>query len=154
MWREVLELRVPPLALTTAAGVGMVFLPVPRSPRLPEVLAWSAWTAVIAIGVTIAVLGVIAFRRASTTLDPRYPERTERIVRNGIYARTRNPMYVGFVAMLLGLAVALQSPLGLVVALATGVFFDRFQIGPEERALLGRFGSDFEHYRRAVPRWL
>lgn len=151
---EVLELRVPPLALTAAAALGMVFLPVQRTPRLPEVLALSVAATVIAVGLMIAVQGVIAFRRAGTTVDPRYPEHSERIVRTGIFARTRNPMYLGFVAMLLGLAVALQSTPGLALAAVVALYLHRFQILPEERWLSRRFGQEFATYCAQVRRWL
>ena len=97
---------------------------------------------------------MIDFRRVRTTVDPRHPERSERLVTGGIFRLSRNPMYVGFVAVLLGLAVARSSPVGVALAIATAMYLDRFQIRPEERRLVQRFGIDFERYRQAVPRWL
>jgi protein-S-isoprenylcysteine O-methyltransferase Ste14 len=88
-----------------------------------------------------------------TWADPRHPERSGRLVKEGVYRIGRNPMYLGFVAVLLGLAVALLSPIGLALALATAAYLDRFRIQPEERMLRRHFGRD-ESYRRTVPRWL
>jgi protein-S-isoprenylcysteine O-methyltransferase Ste14 len=102
----------------------------------------------------VAVLGVAEFRQANTTVDPRRPGRSARIVRGGVYAWTRNPMYLGFVAMLLGLAVALQSSSGLALAAVVAMYLHRFQILPEERWLSLRFGQEFVAYCAQVRRWL
>jgi protein-S-isoprenylcysteine O-methyltransferase Ste14 len=48
-------------------------------------------------GLALACWGVIDFRRARTTVDPVHPEKTARLVTDGIYRWTRNPMYLGFV---------------------------------------------------------
>ncbi len=76
------------------------------------------------------------------------------LVTGGIYAHTRNPMYVGNVLILVGLAVASNSWLCVAVLIPAYVFVCVAIIAAEERYLRGRFGVDFEAYCQDVPRWL
>lgn len=76
------------------------------------------------------------------------------MVRSGIYRFSRNPMYLGLLLVLAAVAVTFPSAPGvLVLALFVG-YLDRFQIRPEERALLQKFGTEYAAYQRAVRRWL
>lgn len=152
-----LELRVPPLLLTGGAAIltaisaraaGRSVLP--PSPSLATLVGAVA----VLCGLAIALWGVVAFRRAQTTVDPRHPERSGRLVTTGIYRWSRNPMYLGFVLVLVGMAVALQTPAGLVLAVLTAGYLDRFQIRPEERRLRQRFPSEFATYCAVVRRWI
>lgn len=77
----------------------------------------------------------------------------ERIVDTGIYALTRNPMYLGHQIFLAGLALALRSLAALAVfAVHVGWFDSRAR--RDELALAERFGQDYVAYRDRVPRWL
>lgn len=77
----------------------------------------------------------------------------ERIVTSGIYAHTRNPMYLGHQIFLAGLALATRSPLALLLFAGHIPWFN-VRAREDEQALQDRFGSDYEEYRRAVARWL
>jgi protein-S-isoprenylcysteine O-methyltransferase Ste14 len=155
-WRDWLEVRVPPVAVMALAAAAIVAteLVVPTPATRPEEIAVLIGIALAAAGLTLSLAGVVGFRAARTTVDPLHPERSVVLVRQGVYRLSRNPMYVGFVAALLGLAVALSSPVGLLLAFGTAVYLDRFQIEPEERVLLQRFGHEYERYKRSVRRWL
>ena len=76
------------------------------------------------------------------------------MVRSGIYRVSRNPMYLGFLLALLALAIFLANPLSLVLVPLFVVYMNRFQIGPEERALVALFGQEFASYSLKVRRWL
>ena len=151
-----LELNVPPLALTIAAATFMVAASrvQQRATPIDPVTAYFAGGVIAFAGLALAVRGLVDFRRARTTVDPRHPERTARIVTHGIYRFSRNPMYLGFVLLLLGLAIALQSAVGLPVTAVAASFLHRFQIAPEERWLSERFGAEYVAYRARVRRWL
>jgi protein-S-isoprenylcysteine O-methyltransferase Ste14 len=151
-----LELKVPPLALTMLAAlltVG-VQMTLPEQRLLPTILVRVGGACVAFGGLWVALMGVVAFRNAQTTVDPLHPDQARRLVAAGVYRRTRNPMYLGFVLMLIGLAVALQSAVGLTIAGLTAVLLQRLQIIPEERILRQRFGEEFAAYCRRVRRWL
>jgi protein-S-isoprenylcysteine O-methyltransferase Ste14 len=75
------------------------------------------------------------------------------LLARGPYAHTRNPMYVGELALWLGWAVWLGSPL---IAVAAALLFAAMQrlIRREERDLQTEFGDAYRSYAAAVPRWL
>ena len=76
------------------------------------------------------------------------------LVTGGIYAHTRNPMYVGNALILVGLAIASNSWLSVAVVIPLYLFTCMAIVAAEERYLRGRFGDAFDAYCRDVPRWL
>ena len=76
------------------------------------------------------------------------------LVTGGVYAHTRNPMYVGNMLILIGLAVASNSWTCVAVVIPVYAFVCAAIVAAEERYLHGRFGVDFDAYCRDVPRWL
>jgi protein-S-isoprenylcysteine O-methyltransferase Ste14 len=106
-----------------------------------------------AAGLDLCVLGVLSFRRAATTVDPTRPERATTLVTSGVYSVSRNPMYLGFVLLLAGWALALASSIALLLCPVYAVYLDRSQIAREERALASAFGDAWTDYARKVRRW-
>ncbi|HVL56435.1 MAG TPA: isoprenylcysteine carboxylmethyltransferase family protein [Burkholderiaceae bacterium] len=149
-----LELKIPPPAVVAIAAAAMWLLPaVATTPRLGPLHAWWA-AALAAAGAAVALAGVIEFRRAHTTIDPRRPSAASALVVQGIYRYTRNPMYLGMLIVLLGWAVYLAK-LSAFLALPLFVWYlTVFQIRPEERALRERFGAEFDAYAARVRRWV
>lgn len=150
-----MELKIPPVALVLVTAAMMWLgswlapsfgLAVPGYDLLAIALA--------AMGALTSVLGVDAFRRARTTVDPMKPESSTSLVFSGVYAKTRNPMYLGFVLILLAWGVHLSNLIALLFPLLFILYMNRFQIRAEERALSSRFGEQFGYYRSRVPRWL
>jgi protein-S-isoprenylcysteine O-methyltransferase Ste14 len=76
------------------------------------------------------------------------------LVTGGLYAWTRNPMYLGVLSVLLGEAVAFGSSRLLAYAAVVFLAFHLFTVLYEEPAHRRRFGPAFEEYCRRVPRWL
>ena len=150
-----LELKIPPLGLVLVAAVlmwlgGAYFATLNIQIPFQSVLAW-----VIGLsGAYASALGVIEFRRAKTTVDPTKPNSASTLVRTGIYRHTRNPMYVGFLLMLAGWAVAVGNVASILILPAFVVYMNRFQIKPEERALASIFGDDFKVYCSEARRWI
>jgi protein-S-isoprenylcysteine O-methyltransferase Ste14 len=105
-------------------------------------------------GAVTSALGVFSFRRAGTTVNPMKPETSSSLVTSGIYKLTRNPMYLGFLLILLGWAVFLSSILAFLFLPAFIVYMNHFQIEPEERALATLFGQAFAAYKARARRWL
>src|SRR5215203_5700860 len=105
-------------------------------------------------GLAIAIAGIVQFRRARTTTNPFHPDAASSLVDDGIYRFTRNPMYLGMLLTLLGWAAFLASPMALLLTPLFVLYMNRFQIGPEERALSARFGAAFDAYTASVRRWL
>ena len=152
---KTLELKAPPLPL--AVGFGVLMWAIDRWLPMHADRSWvRTMIALVTLGlaVTIVVNAVISFRRARTTLDPFHPEKASSIVTSGIYGVTRNPMYLGFLLALIALAVFLGNFVSAVLPLIFVVYMNRFQIGPEERALRVRFGTSYEEYLRTARRWI
>jgi protein-S-isoprenylcysteine O-methyltransferase Ste14 len=107
-----------------------------------------------ASGIFVMLAGVISFRRARTTVNPLKPETATALVTSGVYRYTRNPMYLGMLLLLVGWAVYLSSPVAFIGVLGFWLYIERFQIGPEERALSTLFRGAFSEYASRVRRWL
>ena len=150
-----LELRVPPVVLVAVAAGLMALLAwaFPR-PALVFPAPYALGGALVGLGAAIAVAGVLAFRRARTTVNPMTPGASSSVVSTGIYRLTRNPMYLGFLLALAGWGAILGNLLVLLPLAAFVAWMDRFQIAPEERALREKFGADYEDYLRRVRRWI
>ncbi|MBW3140899.1 methyltransferase family protein [Ferrimonas balearica] len=150
-----LELKVPPVALLLLVGLIMWAL-ADLTPNLPitPAMRLSALVVALLIGPAIAISGALAFRRADTTVNPTRPETSSQLVVRGIYKRSRNPMYLGMLVLLIGWGTYLASPAALAMVPLFMLYLNRFQIGPEERALRHRFGHDFERYCQRVRRWI
>jgi protein-S-isoprenylcysteine O-methyltransferase Ste14 len=108
--------------------------------------------ALAAAGAGLALWGERTFAAAGTTIKPF--ERTHRLVEAGPFRMTRNPMYLGLVAMLTGAALALGTPSPWLAAAALGLTLHFRFIRNEERALAASLGEPYEAYRRRVRRWI
>jgi protein-S-isoprenylcysteine O-methyltransferase Ste14 len=77
----------------------------------------------------------------------------QRIVAQGPYRYTRNPMYLGHLVFMLGLALTFWSCFGLVLFALRAAWFQHRVLGDEVR-LAATFGADYEAYRARVKRWV
>lgn len=150
-----LELRIPPVALVLIAAACM-WLVAMLGPSNDFAIAFSTpIAAVITLaGTLVALLGVMAFRAAHTTVNPTTPNASSSIVASGIYRISRNPMYLGFLLMLAGWAVYLSNTFSCIFLPLFVLYMNRFQIRPEERALEAKFGAQYVAYKQQVRRWL
>jgi protein-S-isoprenylcysteine O-methyltransferase Ste14 len=146
--------RLPPIVLVAACALAM-WLAARATPALAaDFPARRLLSIALAVaGAAVILAGVLAFRRARTTVNPLRPEGASALVTSGVYARTRNPMYLGFALLLLAWGAWLAHPVVLVALPAFVGWIDRYQIAPEERALHAAFGAAFEQYRARVGRW-
>jgi len=147
--------RIPPpvVGLIIAAGMWGVSSLGP-SFTLPAPAGDGVIALFLAAGLAFDVLGILAFRNASTTINPLRPERASTLVTGGIYQVTRNPMYVGVAFLLLAWAVHLSALLPFAGPAVFVLYITRFQIIPEERVLRQAFGQDYADYCARVRRWL
>ena len=97
-------------------------------------------------------VSLLAFRGVGTGIVPFDPATA--LVTGGLYRYTRNPMYLGMVLLLVGVAIALGS-LGawLPIPVFVWIIQARFIVG-EERFLEQTFGESYVAYKRGVRRWL
>ena len=105
-------------------------------------------------GLLLIAWARVHLARAGTSWSPIAPDRAATLVTDGPYRWSRNPIYLGLLLLLLGVVVVLRNPVALIAAAAFVAYEDRFQIGPEERALEARFGKEFEQYTARTRRWV
>lgn len=150
-----LDLKIPPplLALFVAVLMWLVATAT-ASVEIPFSYRTSASVALVLAGLAIRLAAQITFWRVGTTVNPTKPSNTSSVVSSGIYRYTRNPMYLGRAVQLLGWGAFLASPFAILLVSLYVAYVDRFQVIAEERALLARFGADYEAYQNNVSRWL
>ena len=153
------EHKLPPPVIDAACAGLMWWL----AGALPALQLWprGAWPfglgaalGLALAGSVIALAGLVEFRRARTTFNPLDPARASALVTTGIYRVTRNPMYLGMLLVLLGLAVWLGNAAPFVVPPLSVLLLNQLQIRPEERILRERFGAHYARYAGRVRRWV
>jgi protein-S-isoprenylcysteine O-methyltransferase Ste14 len=122
-------------------------------------IGWPGLTAISALPLCLMLFGFSIlllcvwdfFALGKGTLAPFDPPK--HLVVGGLYRFTRNPMYNGVLAALVGEAWLFRSTALLEYAGAVFVLFHLFVVAYEEPALVSQFGERYRLYRRAVPRW-
>jgi protein-S-isoprenylcysteine O-methyltransferase Ste14 len=150
-----LELKIPPPVVALLAALAMwVAARKSGDAWAPEVVRLALAIALAGVGAAFDLSGLLAFRRAKTTINPVKPQSTSAMVTSGVYQLTRNPMYLGLAFALCAWAVYLWSGWALLGPVAFVTYVTQFQIVPEERTLTELFGADYTAYKARVRRWL
>jgi protein-S-isoprenylcysteine O-methyltransferase Ste14 len=150
-----LEHKIPPPIVAAVIAVAMWALArITPAIALDNRLRLAVAGAFLGFAVCVTAMGMIAFRRARTTINPVNIAGASSMVTSGIYSRTRNPMYVGLTSLLLAWTTYLASPTALLGPIIFFLFTTRFQIIPEERFLTTKFGDQYTAYQQRVRRWL
>ena len=103
-------------------------------------------------GVLLAMTAIGLFRKAGEQPEPWTV--TNAIVTDGIYRRTRNPMYLGMALLYAGLALIADAPIALLLLPVVLLIIQTQVIAREERYLSAKFGEPYLDYKRRVRRWL
>jgi protein-S-isoprenylcysteine O-methyltransferase Ste14 len=147
-------IALPPLiflGFLAAAAVleAVVPLPVLAAHAFPRYLAGAV---LAAGGFVMIVMGTRRFQAAGTNIPPSLP--TTALVVDGIYRRTRNPLYLGTTLVYLGLGVAAGSIWAIVLVVPLLWIINTGVIAREERYLERKFGDAYRAYKARVRRWL
>ncbi|MEJ2309671.1 MAG: isoprenylcysteine carboxylmethyltransferase family protein [Gammaproteobacteria bacterium] len=142
----------PVIALITA---GLMYL---LDSYFPLVRLWEepwnkAGLALMAIAIVIDVWSLLLFFIHRTTPHPLKPEKTSKLVTGGMYQFTRNPMYLGLLLLLTGLAVYMGSLTPIVMLPLFVMVLTNRQILHEELILEEKFGEEYRAYKQRVRRW-
>ncbi|GAB6047898.1 isoprenylcysteine carboxylmethyltransferase family protein [Methyloparacoccus murrellii] len=145
-----LHLFPPPLValllIGAAYGANQVF---PGLELLPATSGGFAW---LAAGLALSASAAWQFRQLKTTVLP-YGTPSQ-LVTLGAYLWTRNPMYLGILTALIGLAFYIGTLPFWLVPPAFFLIINRIHIPYEETRLTDIFGEDYSRYTRDVNRWL
>jgi protein-S-isoprenylcysteine O-methyltransferase Ste14 len=105
-----------------------------------------------ALGIALNLSADRAFHRAHTSVNPF--DKPSTLVTWGVFRISRNPMYLGFVLILTGVAVMLGALTSLLVIPPFTLWIDRAYISFEEQALSQKFSVKWLEYKQSTRRWL
>jgi protein-S-isoprenylcysteine O-methyltransferase Ste14 len=144
-----IDYRPPRIAMSFVliALAANAFVPLPMHTSLPFAAGLTG-----GIGFWLMMRAWWLFRLADTAICPTASSTT--LVTHGIFAITRNPMYLGMFLMLLGIAMVTGSAPFYVAAAGYGVVMDRVFCPHEEKKSVVEFGQEYVAYLRRVRRWL
>jgi protein-S-isoprenylcysteine O-methyltransferase Ste14 len=121
-------------------------------PRFTSLAGQVSGGVLIIVGLLLLVIANSLFNRAETGVIPF--RNVTALVTDGIYRYTRNPMYLGMAAVLLGCAITVGASVALFVPPMFAVIIELRFIRPEEDMLRGIFPEQYPAYCARVRRWI
>lgn len=125
------------------------FIPLPF---IPSMMWRNVGLLLTFIGFLLGIGAFIEFRRARTSLDPHGS--AKQVVTSGIYRFTRNPIYLGFLLMVIGLPLNSGLIWGIIMAPLYMIVMTRLVIEREESYLEKKFKGQYTSYKSRVRRWI
>ncbi|MDB2411127.1 isoprenylcysteine carboxylmethyltransferase family protein [Gammaproteobacteria bacterium] len=148
-----METKIPPPIVTLLFGLSIYFS---RGIFQAVEVKYSFYIAILLLilGLTVLISAVRLFKKDKTTVNPLSPEQATKLVTDGIFKYSRNPMYLGM-AFILGSIAVFFNLIGGIILIALFCFYiTKFQIIPEERAMSNLFSQDFDKYKQTTRRWI
>ena len=105
----------------------------------------------IVAGIALNLAADRQFKRRGTTVKPF--QKSSALITDGVFRWSRNPMYLGMILIVAGVALLEGTAIAWMAVAALGVIFQAF-IRREDRMLEETFGAEFEAYTRRTRRWL
>lgn len=110
------------------------------------------------IGILISFSGFVLmgktrdlFKKYQTTLDI---EKSSYMITEGVFSKTRNPMYVGMFLFLIGISICFMNLFSMIIPLLFLFCIQQIFIPKEEMLMKETFGEEYEVYRKKVKRWI
>ena len=142
----------PPFIFVGFFAVGLALDRLVPLPAVKSSLATSLGGAFVVAALVVAVLGFKEFLGARTTVRPDREVTT--LITGGIFAFSRNPLYLALLMFYLGMGLLLRHWWPVILAWPLVVAMNRFVIAREEQHLAARFGEAYADYCRRVRRWV
>ena len=142
----------PPFVYLGSIGLGLLLHLFWPMQLLPASLNVPIGIMLVLVAGTLFISAVRTFRKAGTPVPGNRP--TSTIVRSGPYGFSRNPIYLAFTLLQMGLAAWVNSLAVLLTLFPALALMALVVIPREERYLEGRFPSEYLQYKRGVRRWL
>jgi protein-S-isoprenylcysteine O-methyltransferase Ste14 len=125
---------------------------IPTATALFPYVRYVAGTVLFIIGLVIGIAGIQRLRASSTNISTDLPATA--LVIDGIYSRSRNPLYLALTLAYVGLAIAAGSAWTIILLIPLLVVMNIGVISREERYLEREFGGAYRAYKSRVRRWL
>jgi len=107
--------------------------------------------ALMLLGLVLGILAAMTFRRIGASFQLHGKSST--LATSGPFRISRNPMYLGMLTWLVGLAVLLGSLIAFLFPILFFLLANLLVIPPEEKRMEHLFGEQFIEYKRRVRRW-
>ena len=144
----------PTLVLTlTLACLALQALPMLQSMQIATVsICWPFAALFSCCGLALSLAGKVQFSRNDSEI---HPFRTPRnLVTDGVFRFTRNPMYLGFILFLVGVALLVNLWPAMLAPFLFFFAINSWYVPHEERAAAAMFGDDYLAYTQQVRRWI
>jgi len=142
----------PPAVALASLAVGVVLHLVVPVEIVPGLATWVLGIPVAIVSLVLFLLSVREFSRHGTPVRGTEPVTT--IVATGPYRFSRNPIYLSFVLLQLGIALTANSLWILLMVIPTLLYLSFGVIDQEESYLARKFGDEYGRYRQSVRRWI
>lgn len=142
----------PPLLLLIALAAGFALdglAPLGVLAEVPPLARWIVGGALLVLALAVNVQGFFGFQRKGTPVIP-YKSATA-LVTDGVFAHVRNPMYLGMIALPIGLGVALAGDWLAICGVLLWPVLHYGVVRREERYLDAVFGDEYRAYKARVP---
>ena len=111
-------------------------------------------TLLFILGLYIIFRSSRLFAKSKTSIDPLRPFKSTSLITNDIYKYSRNPMYFGYLLILLSSSVYLGNVISIIIIPLFIFIINFIQIIPEEETLKDLFGPNYDEYLSKVRRWI
>ncbi len=150
-----LELKIPPPAVFLILILAIrLFLKQPPSSSVDVNFSLICCLVIWAVASLIAGRALWLFFRQNTTIHPEDPDKTRVLIVDDVYRISRNPMYLSLSLLLLGYCLWVNNLWCIISFPVFILYINRFQIKPEERILLNKFGDKYKEFCKNSPRWI
>jgi protein-S-isoprenylcysteine O-methyltransferase Ste14 len=147
--------RIPPPVIVALLAALMWLFNTGRRNTGFEFAPQTTLAITVAASALLLMLGAAAqMFIGKTTVNPLHPERATRLITTGVFAYSRNPIYLADLLLLTAWALWLGNLENIFLLGLFVWYIGRFQIAPEEKALAKLFGTAFEAYCGRVRRWV
>jgi protein-S-isoprenylcysteine O-methyltransferase Ste14 len=140
----------PTIVVLSLIIIGGVYFIIPKYNWIPFPLNLAGL--IIAFG-GFAIMGKARdlFKKHNTNLDIK---ESSALVTEGVYSKTRNPMYLGMFTLLLGIGICFGNLLSMITPFGFIFAIHFIFIPKEEKMMQDTFGEQYSEYKKQVKRWL
>lgn len=144
--------HIPDACLFVSGGLAFVIADIyPASKTIPHFFIGIGWIMIL-IGIVLVIETMLQMRKHKTSTNP--IDEPSSLITNGVFMLSRNPLYVGYVAIVLGCAFVSASYISLLMPLLCILLINYAIVSIEESVLIEKFGDAYKKYKHEVPRWL
>lgn len=121
-------------------------------PNFQSVFSIATGVAFLFLGIVLRIWSAYIFYKNRLKVIVLKPQHT--LVKVGPYKFSRNPLYIGIVSIVFGIALVFGSPSSIIFSFLVFIGWDVYVRFHEEKTLEKRFGERYFQYKRQVARWL